>query len=263
MKKNEMKQALQDGKTVVGCSVMIPSPEIVEMIAAIGFDWVLIDCEHGAINMEAVENMARAAEAFGITPIARPRRNNAEEIMLLMDRGVMGVQVPYVDTGKHAEAAVSAVKFGRETTRGVAVGTRPHRYGFAGSQAEFVRISNEETMVIVQIETAQAVANVHEILAVEGIDAYFVGPSDLSQSMGFPGDSAAPQVAKAIATAVSAILKAGKIAGMPANVDNASTIALNGIKLIHAHFPQILGRGGKEFLKKCDVVTGRKMPPLG
>jgi len=257
MKQNKLKQMLREGKRAVGCSVMFPSPEIVEMLAAIGFDWVLIDCEHGAISMAAVEDMARAAEAFDITAIARPRRNNAEEIMLLMDRGVMGVQVPYVDTRAHAEAAVSAVKFGSTTARGLAVGTRTHRYGFSGSQSEFTKKSNEETMVVVQIETIDAINNLEEILQVDDVDAYFIGPSDLSQSMGFPGNSAAPAVAKAIATGVSTILKAGKITGMPASIENASTISRNGIRLIHAHLPQILGNGGKEFIKKCDVVMGR------
>lgn len=221
------------------------------MLGAIGFDWVLIDCEHGSMSMESVEEMARAAEAAGITAIARPRKNDPHDIMLLMDRGVMGVQVPYVDTVEDAKAAVSAVKFGTDNLRGLAVGTRSHGYGFSGSQKEFTELSNKETMVIVQIETAKSVSNLQNILKVPGVDVFFIGPSDLSQSMGFAGNSQEPSVLKAIAHCVVQIKQAGKICGMPTGMDNASTIVGNGVKYVHAHLPWIVGHGSRAFLKMC------------
>ncbi|MEO8717809.1 MAG: aldolase/citrate lyase family protein, partial [Burkholderiales bacterium] len=93
-----MKAKLRAGEPVFGVSVMIPSPQIVEIIGAAGFDWVLLDCEHGTLTLESVELMAMAAEACGITAIARPVSRSAEHILQVLDRGVTGVQVPHVNT---------------------------------------------------------------------------------------------------------------------------------------------------------------------
>ncbi|HWV82923.1 MAG TPA: aldolase/citrate lyase family protein, partial [Hyphomicrobiaceae bacterium] len=99
MKKNQMKALLRAGKPALGCSIMIPSPQMVEMAAHAGFDWVLIDMEHGTIGLESAELMIMAAEARGITPIVRPRSNASAEITSVMDRGASGVQVPHINTG--------------------------------------------------------------------------------------------------------------------------------------------------------------------
>jgi len=101
-----MKEKLLGGGPAFGVSVMFPSPQVVEMIGGLGFDWVLIDCEHGSISPESVEVMAMAAELSGITPIARPRMNSPEAILEVMDRGVLGVQVPHVNTAADARRAV-------------------------------------------------------------------------------------------------------------------------------------------------------------
>src|SRR6185436_6994475 len=102
MKSNRLKARLVAGAPAYGASVMIPSPQLVEMLGRAGFDWVLIDCEHGTISIETVELMVMAAEATGIIPIARPAQNTPAHILQLMDRGVMGVQVPHVNTAEDA-----------------------------------------------------------------------------------------------------------------------------------------------------------------
>src|SRR6476469_2993565 len=112
MTTNAMKAKLASGMTALGCSVMFPSPQIVEMLGHAGFDWVLLDCEHGSLSLSAVEVMAMAADAVGISSIARPRTNSNADIQSVMDRGVMGVQVPHVGTAQDARRAVAAVKFG-------------------------------------------------------------------------------------------------------------------------------------------------------
>ena len=127
---NPMKRKLLAGQPAFGVSVMFPSPQVVDMIGRLGFDWVLIDCEHGSISVESVELMALAAEAAGITPIARPQVNSFEAIGQLMDRGVMGVQVPHVNTGDDARRAVAAVKYHPLGGRGLAAGLRSSSYGF-------------------------------------------------------------------------------------------------------------------------------------
>src|ERR1700681_4509045 len=125
MRPNRMKALMLSGRPALGCSVMFPGPQLVEMLGHAGFDWVLLDCEHGSLSLADVELMAMAADAVGITAIARPRTNSNADIQSVMDRGVMGVQVPHINTADDARRAVSAVKFGPGAARGLAAGTRP------------------------------------------------------------------------------------------------------------------------------------------
>src|SRR5690348_9792522 len=198
MRPNAMKAKLAAGQAAFGMSIMIPSPQLVEMAGGLGFDWVLIDCEHGTITLETVELMIMAAEASGVTPIVRPRSKAAADIVEVMDRGAAGVQVPHIVTAADARSAVEAVKFHPVGRRGLAVGTRASGYGYRGSLAEFTALANRESLVCAQIEDEAAVHNIEDILRVDGIDVFFIGPSDLSQSMGYPGNPRAEPVAKAI-----------------------------------------------------------------
>ena len=249
MKTNRMKAKLLAGTPALGASVMIPSPQLVEMMGHAGFDWVLIDCEHGTISLETVELMVMAAEAAGITPIARPAQNTPGHILQLMDRGVMGVQVPHVNTAEDARRAIAAVKYHPLGDRGLAVGTRSSEYGFAGSMAEYTAAANRETLVCVQLEDAEAIRNADEIIAVDGIDVFFIGPSDLSQSMGHPGNPKAPEVAAAITATLAKIVAAKKIPGLPATHDNVQNILQQGARYIYTHVPKLLGRASEEFFK--------------
>src|ERR1700720_1581498 len=108
MKPNRMKETFARGGTALGCSMMLPSPQVVERLGLAGFDWVLIDCEHGSVGLADVELMAMACDAVGITPIARPKSNSASDIQSVMDRGVMGVQVPHINTADDARRAVAS-----------------------------------------------------------------------------------------------------------------------------------------------------------
>src|SRR3954452_21589336 len=125
MRPNRMKALIQSGRPALGCSLMFPSPQIVEMLGFAGFDWVLLDCEHGSLSLADVEVMTMAADAVGITAIARPRTSSNADIQGVMDRGVRGVQVPHVNTAEDARRAVAAVKFGPGAARGLAGGARP------------------------------------------------------------------------------------------------------------------------------------------
>jgi len=246
---NRMKEKIARGEPALGVSVMFPSPQLVEMLGYAGFDWVLLDCEHGSIGPADLEHMAMAAAAAGITPIARPRSNAAPDIQMVMDRGVMGVQVPHVNTAADAQRAVAAVKFGPGAQRGLAAGTRPDRWGLGTKMADFTTAANAQSLVCVQIEHEDAVRNIDAILTVDGIDVFFIGPSDLSQSMGHPGDAKAPPVAKAIQDALAAIRAAGKVPGMPATAENVAEIIASGCRYIYTHVPRLIGSGAGQFLK--------------
>jgi 4-hydroxy-2-oxoheptanedioate aldolase len=249
MRPNAMKAKLKVGEPALGMSVMIPSPQLVEMAAGAGFDWVLIDCEHGSITRESAELMIMAAEASGITPIVRPRTKAHQDIVELMDCGAAGVQVPHVMTADDARAAVAAVKFHPAGRRSLAAGTRASGYGYKGSMADFTQAANKETLIAVQIEDEAALANVDDILKVEGVDVFFIGPSDLSASMGHPGNPKAEPVAKAIDATLKTIVTAGKTPGMPATTANLAATIGKGVRYIYTHAPTLLGAASAEFLK--------------
>ncbi len=249
MKSNRMKEKLRAGEPVFGVSVMIPSPQIVEMIGAAGFDWVLLDCEHGTLTLESVELMAMAAEACGISAIARPATRSPEHILQVLDRGVMGVQVPHVNTAQDAREVVAAVKYHPLGRRGLAAGTRAAAYDSHGSLADHVKAANDATLIAIQLEDRPAIDNIDELLKVEHIDVFFIGPSDLSQAMGHPGNPAAPAVAEAIARSFRKMVAAGRTPGTPATADNVREALGKGVRYIYTHLPRLLAGSAKTYLK--------------
>lgn len=249
MRHNAMKAKLLAGEPAFGCSIMIPSPQSVEMTAHAGFDWVLIDMEHGTIGLESAELMIMAAEAAGITPIVRPSSNSSAEITAAMDRGAAGVQVPHINNAADARRAVAAVKFGPGDKRGLAAGTRPDRYGLGDAMPDFVERSNAESLLCIQLEHASAIDNLDALLAVEGVDVYFIGPSDLSQSMGHPGNPQAEPVKAAIAQSLKTIVAAGRTPGMPAASNNVAELTAKGVRYIYTHLPKLVKAGSAEFLR--------------
>jgi 2-keto-3-deoxy-L-rhamnonate aldolase RhmA len=243
MRSNTMKAKLRAGEPALGLSIMIPSPQLVEMAAGLGFDWVLIDCEHGTIGLETVELMVMAAEASGVTPIVRPRSKDPQDILQVMDRGAAGLQVPHVTSAADARAAVEALKFHPLGRRSLAAGTRASGYGYRGAAGSFVEEANRESLVCVQIEDEEAVHNIDEILTVEHVDVFFIGPSDLSQSMGHPGNPKAEPVARAIESTLKKIVAAGKTPGMPATADTIGTALERGVRYTYNHLPTLLAAG--------------------
>jgi 2-keto-3-deoxy-L-rhamnonate aldolase RhmA len=251
MSPNRMKSLLLSGKPAFGVSIMIPSPQIVEMVGRLGFDWILIDLEHGAISLETAEELVRAAESVGLTPIARPRENTAADILQLMDRGVVGVQVPHVNTAEDARRAVAAVKYHPLGTRGLGGGTRAADYGYGEAADQYVETANRETLVCVQIEEEEGVRNADAICQVEGVDVVFVGPSDLSQSMGFPGNPGVPEVQQAIDATFERIRSAGKVPGTPSTTANVSKILDKGILYTYTHVTGMLKAGAEGYFGRA------------
>lgn len=255
---NQMKRKLFAGEPAVGLSLMFPSAQLVEIAGGLGFDWVLLDCEHGSLTPENVELMAMAAAAAGITAVARPVRNSPEEILRLLDRGAMGVQIPHVNTAEDARRAVEAVKYHPAGNRGLAVGTRAARYGLGVSLAAYTEEANRETLVCVQLEEVEALRNLDEILGVEGVDVLFVGPSDLSQSLGFPGRPDAPEVRAAMDRAFAAIKAAGRIPGSAGNAEAWRRYLGQGVGYLYTHLTTLMAAGGREFLN--EARDGRHVP---
>jgi 4-hydroxy-2-oxoheptanedioate aldolase len=166
-----------------------------------------------------------------------------------MDRGVAGVQIPHIDTAEDARRAVEAVKFGPGAARGLAAGTRPDRWGLGVKMADFAERANAQSLVCVQLEHDTAIRNAAAILNVPGIDVYFIGPSDLSQSMGHPGNPKAAPVAAAIAGTLEQIRAAGKVPGMPATAETVADVLASGCRYVYTHLPRLIGAGAGAFLK--------------
>ena len=213
MRTNNTKVKLSQGKVVFGAIVNEYSPGTVEMFGAIGFDFVMIDCEHGPMSVDQVENMVRAAEVFGITPIARVPDHADATILRFLDRGVQGVIVPHINTREQAEAVVKASRYYPEGHRG-AGGGRPHDYGVGVSRGESAGWVNSQTLVIPMIEEVEAVQNLDDILTVPGVDVLHVAAGDLGQSMGNPPRE---ELWSAINGAVVKIRAGGRAAGAGGN----------------------------------------------
>ena len=200
---------LRGNQILRGVFNSLPSPAIVEMCAYAGFDFIILDNEHGSADFETTENMLRAARASGIVPVVRCF---AADISRILDMGASGVQIPMVDTAEQARKLVQQVRYPGTGRRGSAFSPRAAGYGAFGGAAHIKR-SNEGIALIAMVETPEGVANAAEIASVDGIDAVFVGPNDLAHSMGFGSDWNTPPVASAIKQALCAVAGVGKCAG--------------------------------------------------
>jgi 4-hydroxy-2-oxoheptanedioate aldolase len=213
MRTNTTKTKLHEGKVVFGAIISRHAPDLVELFGAIGYDFVMIDGEHGSMSLDEVEHMVRAAEAFGITPIARIPNHEDSTILRFLDRGVQGIIVPHVNTREVAEAVVKAARYWPDGHRGMA-GGRPHDYGVRVSRDESTRWINSQLLVIPMIEETEAVSNLDAILEVSGVDVLHVASGDLGQSMENPGAAAVRQLMRQV---VPRIRAGGKLVGVGGN----------------------------------------------
>lgn len=199
-RENHIRSKRAQGGIAMGINVQMSSPENVEIIGATGYDFALLDCEHGSFYLERMVEMCRAADAVGITPLVRVPDQNPGFIMRALDAGAMGVVVPNIATRAQAEAVLSAAKYkdqGNAGTRGACPSTRA-TWHLTSDWPGFAKWSNEETMVWLLIESFEGVSNMDEILQVPGISAIVPGPFDLAHDMGFPGDLQHPAVVDAV-----------------------------------------------------------------
>src|SRR6202049_3443030 len=193
-----------------GVFVGILVPALVEMCGHAGFDFVIVDNEHGPAGIESTEHMLRAARGSGIIPVVRTLE---ADILRILDIGASAIQVPQVNTGEQARRIVAAAKYPPVGKRGAAFSTRAAGYGFfAGEQ--LITASNEGTSVIVMAETRAAIENIDAIVAVPGVDAVFFGPNDLSFSLGYPRQMQHPEVVRAIEHGLARALAAGVAPGV-------------------------------------------------
>lgn len=213
---NSLRQRLLAGETLLGCWCSLANPITTEVLGVAGFDWLLLDGEHSPNDVVSFIPQLMALKDSVSAPVVRPSSNNPVEIKRLLDAGFSNLLIPFVETAEQAALAVGATRYPPQGFRGVSVAQRNNRYGTVPGYFQGI---NEQLCVIVQIESPAGVAAVSEIAAIDGVDAVFIGPSDLAAGYGHLGNPAHPDVQAAMTTIFDACQAAGTPVGILAPVE--------------------------------------------
>jgi len=211
-----VRRRLGQGECVFGPFLKLPASASVEAIGLAGFDFCIIDLEHGPFTFERAEDLVRAAQVSGIGPVIRTYDDRPSTLVRALDTGCDGILVPGVSSRSEAEAVVTATRFYPEGRRGMDPCARAARYGVV-PMGEYLAQANGEVLIGVMVEGAEGLTNLPEILEVEGIDLFFIGPYDLSQAVGLPGQVGAPEVRDRVVEIVDAVKTAGAVVGIYAD----------------------------------------------
>lgn len=202
---HQFRKKLNDGELLIGTMITLNSLEVAEILKLAGYDWLFLDAEHGAFQALDMQSILQASGSY--TPcLVRVPTNDEVSIKKALDIGAAGIIVPSVNTRKQAEKVVRLSKFPPQGNRGVGL-SRASSYGFKFQ--EYLEKANEETAVIIQVEHIESVKNVEDIVQVKGVDAVFVGPYDLSASLGIMGKVDHPKVTAAVARVTEVCKDAG------------------------------------------------------
>jgi len=210
--RNHFKLALREGRVQTGLWLGLADPYVAELLATTGFDWLLIDAEHGPNDVRQVLAQLQAIAPYPTHPVVRPVEGNVALIKQYLDIGAQTLLIPMVDTAEQAALMVAATRYPPRGIRGV--GSALARASRWNQVQDYLHKAEDEICVLVQVESVKALANVAAIAAVEGVDGVFFGPADLSASMGHIGSPAAPAVQQALSEGIAAVRKAGKAAGI-------------------------------------------------
>lgn len=212
---NSFRTSVIQRERLIGIWASLASPITTELLGVVGFDWILLDAEHAPNDVLTLIPQLMALKDSRTAPVVRPPANDSVVIKRLLDAGFFNFLIPFVDSAADARRAVAATRYPPQGVRGVSVGQRGNRYG---TVANYFEIANDNICVAVQIESRAAVEAIDEITAVDGVDAVFVGPSDLAASYGHIGHPEHADVQQAIAHVFERVAAAGKPSGILAPV---------------------------------------------
>lgn len=217
--RNDFKQALTDGRRLIGCWSSFAEAITAEIMGTAGFDWLVIDGEHAPNDIRSVRDQLMALAHSPSHPVVRVPVGDTALIKMVLDAGAQTVLVPMVDSAEQARDLVRACRYPPEGVRGVgAMASRATQYG---TTTEYIQTADEQICLLVQVESRAGLAALDDILQVGGVDGVFIGPADLSTDMGYQGNSTAPEVRTAIADAMIRIKAAGKAPGILGTTDEA------------------------------------------
>ena len=230
---NRLKHLLCEGKSAIGTMLVeVRQSSVMQMLANAGLDFVIIDNEHGAFNIETISNLSRAARQVGVSPVVRVPEWSYAHIVQPLDSGAQAIMAPRITEPDQVKEILQMMKYPPLGRRGSVV-ARGHTDLKSGSVVEVMKDANEESMLIVQIETRQALESINQILAIPGVDVALVGPTDLSVALGIPGKMTDPILVSAITTVIEACHRASVYPAIHMNdLTLASHWASKGMKLV-------------------------------
>jgi 2-dehydro-3-deoxyglucarate aldolase len=214
---NKFRQDLIAGKKLIGCWSSLGSHITTEVLGVAGFDWLLLDAEHSPNDVLSLIPQLMALKDSSSAPVVRPQWNDTVQIKRLLDAGFHNFLIPFVQSADEARAAVAATRYPPQGVRGLSVSQRNNHYG---TVKDYFKIVNDNIAVMVQIETTAAVNAIDEICSVEGVDGIFIGPGDLSTTMGHIGNPLHPEVQAAMQKVYASAKAHGKPVGILAPVEN-------------------------------------------
>lgn len=230
---NHVKQKLTSGATAIGTFVVeFRQPAVMQMLANAGCDFATIDNEHGAFSIEAIAELSRSAIFMGITPLVRIPEISYAHIAQTMDVGAQGLMVPRITSAAEVRSIVQMLHYPPHGVRGNAMERGLTQFK-SGNVADTLVELESQALLIIQIETLQAIENLDDILAVDGLDAALVGPNDLSIALGYPGQAGHPVVQEAIRQVIQSCRAHGVIPGIHmGQTEQAAAWARQGMQLI-------------------------------
>lgn len=241
-------------KPLIGCFVTFALPDLAEYTAMLGFDFLLIDNEHGVMEQSTLADMVRASQNADVPAVIRCTEKSYDHIQKALDYGANGIQIPLVNDAEDAKKVVNMSNFPPEGKRGVAFLPRAARYGMVEDKKAYLKKANETKLLCCQVETREALDNLDEILKVEGIDVFFIGPGDLSTSLGM--NATDPEFLAIVEKTIKQITAVGRTAGYyVGNAQSAKQAVQWGAKYLVTAITPFMTAGAIKFLK--DVRTGQ------
>ena len=243
------RNVLKSGQQLNGLLITVPSPELVEIVSDAGFDWLFFDLEHSAISIEGLQNMLRCVSDPCYAAVRVPEATSTH-VAKVLEAGAEGVIFPRISTAEQARKAVSLCKYPPLGNRGVGVG-RAQGYGYTFS--EYLKVANDRIACIVQIEDELGAKNAGIISAVEGVDALFVGPYDLSMSMGIPGEVGHGSIKSIIRSIPDAISKETGLGILTTDMEAVREYSGLGYNLMACGLDtQLINSGARQLLKAVE-----------
>jgi len=251
IQENRTKLKLKAGQPAYGVISTSDDPQLAELFGLAGFDFYMLDAEHGLLDFAQVANVIRACERVNMTPLVRVGSKDPKLVLQYLDAGMMGVMMPGLESAEDIKMLVEAVKYPPLGKRGMGL-TRASGYVAVGDEGvDYINFANEQTMVIPQFEDAALLDGFEEMISQPGVDVVVVGPRDLSLNMGFLDGPNHPEVQEMIAKVVAICKRTGVSAGITAGSRADSAKQVNrGMTMILAIAQTVIHAGSKEFLPR-------------
>ncbi len=248
MRENKTKTKLKNGEPVFGVISKSSDPLVAELVGLAGFDYYMVDAEHGLINPEQMTNIVRACESVDVTPLARIGQPDPKLILAHLDAGMMGLMIPGLNSADSVKQFVAACKYPPHGTRGLGL-VRAARYMTNIDPVAYVPFANEQILILPQFEDAALLPHFAEMMAVDGVDGCVIGPRDLSLAMGYVDGANHAEVQAVIDEAIGIMRAAGVAAGITAgSADAARQQLARGATIILNALPALIMNSSRDFL---------------